>query len=167
MVDVPITQSFARPPRFLKRRFTAAEDAAIQHLVNTLGDNKWEEIGQLIPARSARQCRERYEHYLAESLSTCPWTKEDDDRLIRIANEYGHRWTEMTKHFPGRNPNNLKNRWHKGLSKTGSGPWKLPVGTENPGQLDNIRDFPEVSDGIWCTTEELAFHWPADEMFVS
>jgi hypothetical protein len=166
MADEEALQSKPKTARLLKRRFTTAEDAAIQHLVSTLGSHKWEEIGQLIPGRSARQCRERYENYLAEIISSCPWTKEDDERLLRIANECGHHWTEMAKFFPGRNPNNLKNRWHKVLSKAGFEPWKLADLPGEAAQVDNTRDFAELSDGNWYTTDELSFDWAADDLLV-
>lgn len=32
--------------------------------------------------------------------------------LFRLQAEIGNRWTEITKHLPGRTENQAKNRWH-------------------------------------------------------
>jgi hypothetical protein len=158
--DEPM-QPVPRHTHSLKRRFTTAEDAALQHLVKTLGHRNWEQIAQVLPGRTARQCRERYENYLTEIVSTSPWTTADDERLARIANDCGHRWTEMAKYFPGRSANNLKNRWHKVLSKVRVWPWSARA---EAAQSGGGPDFPDPSSDNWCPMEEDDLGSPSDDI---
>jgi hypothetical protein len=105
------------PSHPLKRRFTPAEDAALRGLVSQFGLNHWTRIAEFIPERTARQCRDRYEHYLESTTQSTPWTPQEDDILRNAVRDLGHRWREIAVFLPGRNANSLKNHWHKVLAK--------------------------------------------------
>jgi hypothetical protein len=152
--------------RLQKRRFTATEDAALQHLVKTLGRHNWEQIAQALPDRSPRQCRERYDNYLAKLVSILPWTRDDDERLLRIARDCGHHWTEMARYFPGRSPNNLKNRWHKALSKGRLNPWNRTDCPIDPATqwltADETLDSTDMTYDDWDPPEDYYPECPSD-----
>jgi hypothetical protein len=61
--------------------------------------------------RSARQCRERYNNYLAPSIRTDPWTPQEDALLIQKHQELGPKWSEMASFFHCRSPVSLKNHF--------------------------------------------------------
>jgi hypothetical protein len=102
-----------------RRKFTSDEDDQLRSLVDTLGTKSWEEIARFMPDRTARQCRDRYKNYLLENLITEPWTPEEDEIVIRQFHVIGPKWVQIGKMLSGRSGNNVKNRWHKHLSRGG------------------------------------------------
>jgi hypothetical protein len=102
---------------FPRRKFTPEEDMKLRALVESFGSTSWDEIARFLPQRSPRQCRDRYKNYLLESLVTQPWTPEEDALVIRQYYLIGPKWVEIGKMLSGRSGNNVKNRWHKHLTK--------------------------------------------------
>jgi hypothetical protein len=46
-----------------------------------------------------------------------PWTSEEDAIVIQQFHRIGPKWVEIGKMLSGRSGNNVKNRWHKHLSR--------------------------------------------------
>ena len=108
----------AKRGRFVKEKFTQVEDDLLKHLVGKYGTNKWNLIGSLMRGRNSRQCRDRWNHYLCdENLKHDDFTKEDDELLMKLYSEVGHRWTIIAKHFERRNSVIVRNRIFKLLRK--------------------------------------------------
>ena len=105
-----IVQNIIGKPK--KRGFTPQEDQMILNLLKQSENITWKEIAQYIPGKTTRQCRERYQTYLAPGINQSPWTKEEDQKLIEKYNEYGSKWSEIAKFFDGRSANSLKNRFN-------------------------------------------------------
>jgi hypothetical protein len=93
------------------------EDMKLRGLVHSFGTKNWEEIARFMPSRSARQCRDRFKNYLGDFIVTNPWTSQEDAVVIRQYHLIGPKWVEIGKMLSGRSGNNVKNRWHKHLSK--------------------------------------------------
>ena len=100
-----------------RRMFTAEEDELIKRLFEEEGIRNWAEIAEKIEDRTPKQCKDRYNNYLSPGIKNLPWTQEEDQRLLQKIQEFGHKWTKIVQFFPGRGSNNIKNRWHKVLSK--------------------------------------------------
>jgi hypothetical protein len=96
-----------------KRRFTEAEDRAIIEMFEGMGIQEWTVIACKIGRRTARQCRERWRHYLRPVIAGTPWSAEEDELLRQEFTRYGPRWAQISALFPGRTEVNLKNRWSK------------------------------------------------------
>lgn len=99
-----------------RRKFTQEEDEIIKKSI--VGDDRyqdWNKIAQNIPGKSARQCRERYRHYLKPGLNKEKWTQEEDKIIIEMHNKYGPNWALMAKSLEGRDNNDIKNRWNSHL----------------------------------------------------
>jgi hypothetical protein len=100
-----------------RQKFTVDEDVQLRATVEQLGTKNWDDIAAQLPGRSARQCRDRYQNYLVESLVDYPWTPEEDAILCEKVRQIGPHWVAIAKYLHGRSGNHVKNRWHKHLSK--------------------------------------------------
>ena len=98
-----------KSPRKQKIMFTQEEDQKLKELVELKGTHAWNEIQELMPNRTARQCRERWNLYLSPDVSNTPWTKEEEARLIQSYQLVGPKWSLIAKNFPNRTANNIKN----------------------------------------------------------
>jgi hypothetical protein len=96
------------PPR---KQFTPEEDQMLKDLVARFGDRAWTTIANQMSGRRARQCRERYQAYLAPGISNGRWNEQEDQLLREKFAEMGPQWAKMTASFDGRSNTNLKNRW--------------------------------------------------------
>ncbi|OHS99545.1 r2r3-MYB transcription factor [Tritrichomonas foetus] len=95
-----------------KKKFTPEED---QIIINLVGDDKypkWSAICEQIPGKTARQCRERYQHYLAPNISNKPWTEEEEALLHKLYSQFGKNWAKISEFFDGRTNTYLKNKWN-------------------------------------------------------
>ena len=111
-----------KPSVTFKRQFSLLEDQTILKRVAQFGAKNWDLIASVIPERTGRQCRERYYNYLSPEITNSPWTPEEDQILIQEVQISGSSWSKIAPKFPGRSPNNIKNRWYKVLSKRLSQP---------------------------------------------
>jgi hypothetical protein len=94
-----------------KRKFTENEDSLILKDVAEKGVHAWTEIAQKLPERTARQCRERWKHYLAPEVeSSRSWTPHEDAILEAKCREFGPKWSRIRDFLPGRTDVNIKNR---------------------------------------------------------
>ena len=74
------------------------------------GTNKWAFIAKLLNDRTARQCRDRWNHYLCHDTKEPAWTQEEDTLLMKLYNEIGSKWTLIAKSFEHRNSVSVRNR---------------------------------------------------------
>jgi hypothetical protein len=95
----------------VKRKFTPEEDNIIRNMVGDGEPPSWSIISRSLVGRSARQCRERWRHYLWPQISPEPWSAEEDSRLRDAFDLTGPRWSIIAQRFPGRTEVNVKNRW--------------------------------------------------------
>jgi hypothetical protein len=126
----------------------------LRRLVCLFGLSQWEAIASHIPDRTARQCRERYEYYLAPNVYNPPWTAAEDELLERKVPESGRKWSSLAKLFPGRNANHLKNRWYKVLVKRRT----LSVTQSAEGSINDFR-LDEAEDDLLVEND---FSWSDD-----
>lgn len=103
-------------PKISKRKaFTTAEDLILISLVNQIGTQSWERIAVHLPNRSARQCRERWISYLSPNITNGPWSTSEDQLLLQLVQQYGTKWTEISRYFINRSDANIKNRYYSHL----------------------------------------------------
>jgi hypothetical protein len=93
-----------------KEAFSPEEDAKLRDLVAARGTVAWSEISDHLPGRSGRQCRERWQLYLAPEVNNDPWSLEEEQRLLTLYFRLGPRWTLIANSFPDRTSNNVKNK---------------------------------------------------------
>lgn len=104
-----------------KVRFTPEQDELIQKIVQEQGPGKtnWAVVAQHIEGKNAKQCRERYQHFLAPEIERRPWDLYEDFRLIQFHDKYGNDWAKIATMLPGRSNNDVKNRYNWHLRKQG------------------------------------------------
>jgi hypothetical protein len=114
-------------PRKKNKRhsFTVEEDAQLVEIVTQNPSLSWSEVARSLPARSARQCRERWSEYLHPDIRIEAWTEDEDELLLREIAIRRHRWTSIALAFANRSANDIKNRWYSHLSKCvrATAPW--------------------------------------------
>ena len=98
------------PSKNRKFKFTPEEDVMLRELVEKHGTNKWALIAKLLNDRTARQCRDRWNHYLCHGEKEPAWTQEEDNLLMQLYNEIGSKWTLIAKSLEHRNAVSVRNR---------------------------------------------------------
>lgn len=84
------------------------EDDTITRLVAELGTKKWAEIASEVnalrvgPTRTGKQCRSRWINFLDPTISTEPWTEEEDGVLYEAQRTLGNKWADIARLLPGR-----------------------------------------------------------------
>jgi hypothetical protein len=105
IVPFPV-QRISKPRN--RHPFSAAEDSLLRSLTERLGKD-WVTISLYFQSRTARQCRDRYNFYLAPTVVRGDWTTADETLLMAKLAELGPRWSEIAHFFPGRPACSIRN----------------------------------------------------------
>ncbi|KAJ3439146.1 myb DNA-binding domain superfamily protein-related [Anaeramoeba flamelloides] len=95
-----------------KGAWNSAEDQLLLRCVEKLGNTVWPQVSGLLPGRNPKQCRERWRNQLNPNINRGPFTKEEEELLIKKQAELGTRWSVLSTFFKGRPDNMLKNYWY-------------------------------------------------------
>lgn len=90
-------------------RWTEEEDILLTTAVETYG-TQWFQVAKMLHGRTDDQCAKRWRENLDPAISRKPWTKEDDDLLMKTYEKVGRRWKDLASHFVGRPPVHCRNR---------------------------------------------------------
>ncbi|KAF6766108.1 hypothetical protein DFP72DRAFT_865603 [Ephemerocybe angulata] len=98
------------------RPWTDHEDILLRQGVNLWGDqDHWKDIALLIEGRTNKACRKRWLHSLTPTVKKSAWTKEEDELLIRLYNEYGKQWSLIARNIEGRTDDACSKRYQEAL----------------------------------------------------
>ena len=97
-------------------KWLEADDRQLIDLVSEHGSN-WPLIASKMEGRTSKQVKERWTNQLDPTISTDPWTAEDDQQLVELIRELGHSWCEIARLMKGRTESMVKNRFHANLRK--------------------------------------------------
>ena len=104
-------------PELVKGSWTREEDEIIIKFVKENGTKNWRKLCDLLPGRIGKQCRERWRNHLDPNINHKPWTKEEDELLLKYHGMYGNKWVLLSSLIPKRSDNAIKNRWNATLKK--------------------------------------------------
>jgi hypothetical protein len=96
-----------------KTKWTPEEDDQLRLAVQAFGTGSWNQVAELVPSRTGKQCRERWIGQLAPSVSRETWSLDEDAVLVRAHATAGNRWTAIAAQLPGRSALHVKNRWNR------------------------------------------------------
>ncbi|XP_078332612.1 myb-related protein A-like isoform X2 [Crassostrea virginica] len=109
--------TFAAKKVINKGRWSTEEDDRLRSLVERKGDSDWKLIASFYSDRSDIQCQHRWCKVLNPNLVKGAWTKEEDEKVIKLVREIGAKhWTQISKHLQGRTGKQCRERWHNHLN---------------------------------------------------
>jgi len=101
--------------RVKKGKWSKDEDERLRRIVSnskSINERAWDKISkQMGYTRNSIQCRERWKNSLDPTLRLGKWTAEEDNRLIRLHNEFGKKWKTFTSELVGRSAQRIRRRF--------------------------------------------------------
>lgn len=103
----------------IRKSWSEEEDKVLENLTNAQGTKAWSVISKEInnifhngeSFRKGKQCRERYFNHINPNLKKGDWEEREDLYILEMQSANGNKWSEIAKSLPGRNENQVKNRW--------------------------------------------------------
>ncbi|EAX89022.1 Myb-like DNA-binding domain containing protein [Trichomonas vaginalis G3] len=135
-----------------KSKWTIEEDDLLKYAVKKVGKLKWKQIAKIVGTRSGKQCRERWFTKLNPDIKNEVWSPEEDEKLLRLHDKIGNKWSQIAQHFPGRTVLNIKNRFRTFFRRQNPNPSKMLSDRE----CKDLQELPQ-SD-IFSEFEQLIFH---------
>ncbi|XP_063043708.1 snRNA-activating protein complex subunit 4 [Engraulis encrasicolus] len=120
---------------FKKRAWTSVEDRKLTDLVHKkrIGNFiPYTQISYFMDGRDAAQCIYRWTSVLDPSIKKGPWSKEEDEMLLRAVQKHGvPNWWRIKFDVPGRTDGQVRDR-----SSCIPGKW-VKIATEVPNRIDS------------------------------
>ena len=101
-------------PGLSRGKWTKEEDDKIIELVGLYGKS-WSNIARMFQSRNGKQIRDRYINVLDPSINKSKFTEKEDILLTELYNKNGPKWSEISKYFPNRTTDMIKNRFHSSI----------------------------------------------------
>jgi len=103
-------------PGIIKGSWTKEEDDQIIYLVKIYG-KAWSKISKILISRNGKQIRDRFINVLDPMIKKGKFSEEEDRQLIDLYYKYGPRWSTISKFFPNRTADMIKNRFHSSIKR--------------------------------------------------
>ncbi|EAX96507.1 Myb-like DNA-binding domain containing protein [Trichomonas vaginalis G3] len=91
-------------PNKKSKTWTKHEDQRLLAAIHKYGFLDWNKISEFVGnGRSRSQCVQRWSRSLNPLINKTQWTKEEDEKLLRLVNKHGKRsWTKISNEIDGR-----------------------------------------------------------------
>jgi hypothetical protein len=140
----------------LQDRFAPEEDSILCRFVLNSGTRAWDHAASLLPGRTARQCRDRWRHYLQGTYPNSSWTDFENTLFWKVVALAGPKWNEILPLFRGKTQSDLRRHWVLGTGKPSQ---SLP----ETRPTEATKDKPECSvmeETIWRDNDAV---WVAND----
>ncbi|GMI84013.1 myb domain protein 63, MYB DOMAIN PROTEIN 63 [Hibiscus trionum] len=98
--------------------WSPSEDFRLISFINKHGHHNWRALPkQAGLLRCGKSCRLRWINYLRPDVKRGNFTKDEEDKIIRLHETFGNKWSKIASHLPGRTDNEIKNMWNTHLKK--------------------------------------------------
>ncbi|KAL7598188.1 hypothetical protein Lser_V15G22042 [Lactuca serriola] len=103
--------------RSTKGQWTPEEDDILCKAVQRFKGKNWKKIAECFKDRTDVQCLHRWQKVLNPELVKGPWSKEEDEELLQLVEQYGpKKWSTIAQQLPGRIGKQCRERWHNHLN---------------------------------------------------
>ncbi|KAI0019515.1 pre-mRNA splicing factor component-domain-containing protein [Xylariomycetidae sp. FL0641] len=96
--------------------WTNIEDEILKASVSKYGLNQWARVSSLLPRKTPKQCKARWNEWLDPSIKKIEWSKEEDERLLHLAKLMPTQWRTIAP-IVGRTANQCLERYQKLLDE--------------------------------------------------
>lgn len=108
-----------------RSNWSKEEDRVLMEIVQARAKRgQWRIVAEQVCARvagsskKAKCCRERWTNHLDPSVNNDPWTQNEIEIYEKHIQEFGKRWSEISKRLSGRTDHAIKNRFYSEKRKT-------------------------------------------------
>jgi len=86
-----------------KGKWTPEEDETLRRAVSQHKGKNWKKIAEHVADRTDVQCLHRWQKVLNPELVKGPWTKEEDELVLKLVEKHGaKKWSLIASHLRGR-----------------------------------------------------------------
>jgi len=103
-------------PGIIKGSWKKEEDQEILRLVHKYG-KAWSKISKILNTRNGKQIRDRFINVLDPEIRKGKFTEEEDKKLVSLFQQFGPKWATISKYYPNRTADMIKNRFHSSIKK--------------------------------------------------
>ena len=103
-----------------------SEDEILKAAVMKYGKTEWARVASLLPRKSAKHCKARWEEWLDPRIKKTEWTREEDEKLMELVEEFGdHSWTKIASILGNRSDAQCRYRYNH-LAKETQAEFRAP-----------------------------------------
>ncbi len=143
-----------------------SEDEILKAAIMKYGKTQWARVASLLPRKSARQCKSRWDEWLNPSIKKTEWTRKEDEKLLHLAKLMPTQWRTIAPNV-GRTAAQCLQRYQQLLDDASAGSsnseayMSQTVGSLadarklRPGEIDpNAESKPARPDAVDMDEEE-------------
>lgn len=93
-----------------------AEDEVLKAAVMKYGLQAWERVASLLPRKTAKQCKMRWNEWLDPTIKKTDWSRDEEEKLLHLAKVYPNQWRTIAQ-FVGRTAHQCLEHYERMLDR--------------------------------------------------